>query len=113
MTSSRKTLRYNYHDSSMKPRRIDCGLAILVLLCVLALFLFPAMQGPYSAVHGPVTALQSARSAARLRVSIVRSALHVLRDSSISLLVVWSWRTLSHSEIRPFASRDSSSVLRC
>ena len=35
--------------------------AFLVMLCTVSLLLFPAMRGPYSAVHGPVTALRAAR----------------------------------------------------
>ncbi len=54
----------------MTPGRIGCALAVLAVVCVLAIFFFPGMEGPYSAVHGPVTALLSIRAAARLRVLI-------------------------------------------
>ena len=43
--------------------RIGCELAVLALLCVLTVYFFPAMQGPYSVVHGPATALLAARAA--------------------------------------------------
>ena len=48
--------------------------ALLAVLSVLMIFLFPAMQGPYSAVHGPATALQAARAAVRVKVAIVQAA---------------------------------------
>ena len=49
-------------------------LAIVVIVCVLGIFLFPAAAGPYSAVHGPVTALRAMRSSIRLRWAIARTA---------------------------------------
>ena len=51
----------------MTPGRIACVLAVLAAVCVLATFFFPGMEGPYPAVHGPVTALLSLRAATRLR----------------------------------------------
>jgi hypothetical protein len=44
--------------------------ALLTLLCVVGLFLFPATAGSFSSTHGPVTALQSVDRARRLKVSI-------------------------------------------
>lgn len=52
--------------------------ALVSVLCVLTVFLFPALQGPYSAVHGPVTAFQSARAAAGVRTAIVRAGLKAI-----------------------------------
>ena len=60
--------------------RIEYALAVVAVLCVLTIFFFPAMQGPYCAVHGPVTALLSIRASATLRLRIVRSGLTALRD---------------------------------
>jgi hypothetical protein len=59
-------------------RRIGCACAVLSVLCVLLIFLFPTFNGPYSAVHGPVTALLSLRAAARIRVGIVLAGLNVV-----------------------------------
>ena len=59
----------------MTSGRTITEVALLGMFCVLALFLFPAVQGPYSAVHGPVTALQSVRAAAKLRWAIIQAAL--------------------------------------
>lgn len=63
----------------MTPGRVACGLALLAVFCVLGIFFFPVMDGPYSAVHGPVTALLSIRAAARLRMTIVRAGLTAIR----------------------------------
>jgi hypothetical protein len=53
--------------------RTECALAVLAAFCVLVVFFFPALQGPYPAVHGPVTALLSLRAAPRLRLGIIRN----------------------------------------
>jgi hypothetical protein len=63
----------------MTPGRVACGLALLAALCVLGIFFFPVLDGPYSAVHGPVTALLSIRAAARLRMTIVRAGITAIR----------------------------------
>jgi len=44
----------------------DYELTFVTVICVLMMFFFPAMAGPYSAVHGPATALRAARAAAQL-----------------------------------------------
>ena len=62
----------------MTPGRIACALAVFAAVCVLAVFLYPGMEGPYPAVHGPVTALLSIRAAARLRV-MIRAGLEAMR----------------------------------
>jgi len=51
----------------MVARHFGYELAILVILCIVGIFLFPAAGGPYAAVHGPTTALLAARAASRMR----------------------------------------------
>ena len=58
--------------------RISRGMALIGIVSVLTVFLFPAMQGPYSAVNGPVTALQGARAATGSRMAIVRAAQNIV-----------------------------------
>lgn len=70
--------KYNY--GSMTSGRIAGTLVVIAVFCVLTIFFFPAMQGPYSVVHGPVTALLSIRAAAGLRMAIVRAGLSVVRS---------------------------------
>jgi hypothetical protein len=64
----------------MPADRIEGALAVLAVVCVLTIFFFPAMEGPYCAVHGPVTALLSIQAAVTLRMRITRSGLTALRD---------------------------------
>ncbi len=43
----------------MDLRHAAANIAATVLLCIMAMFLHPVAHGPYSAVHGPTTALRS------------------------------------------------------
>ncbi|HKW17107.1 MAG TPA: hypothetical protein VJO35_06335 [Terriglobales bacterium] len=53
-------------------------LAIITTLCVVGIFLFPVAVGPYSAVHGPVTALLAFRAAMKLYGTITLAAVSTL-----------------------------------
>jgi predicted exporter len=73
---------------AMTPSQLACGLAVLAVACVLAVFFFPAMQGPYSVVHGPVTVRQAARAAAGLRMAVNRAGLNSVRRRVCAALVL-------------------------
>jgi hypothetical protein len=98
----------------MNLSRILSALALIAAVCVLTIFFFPAMQGPYPAVHGPVTALLAARAAAGLRMAI---AVRVVRDrlSRARVAVARSiWAALPFSEFSiDSLSGTCSAVLRC
>jgi hypothetical protein len=100
----------------MSPGRIGCALAVLAVVCVLAIFFFPGMDGPYPAVHGPVTALLSLRAAARLRV-LIRAGVRGLRTwFARSHVVISSLSTVvSTSAEFPSGSLNTGAmtVLRC
>jgi hypothetical protein len=49
-------------------------LAIVTMLCIVGIFLFPVAIGPYPAVHGPGTALLAFRAAMKLRLAIALAA---------------------------------------
>ena len=83
----------------MTPGRIACVLAVFAAVCMLATFFFPGIEGPYPAVHGPVTALLSIRAAARLRVRI-RAGLEAMR----------SWLGLADGELVSLISVAGPSV---
>lgn len=93
--------------------RIGSELAVVAVGCVLALFLFPAKQGPYSAVNGPVSALQAARAASELRVAMVQAALSALGNNLISPLAELAWMAVSGVEFQPFGTSESTTILRC
>src|SRR5580698_5366369 len=94
--------RYNQAQTCMiSGRRIGCEVAVLAVLSVLAIFLFPGVQGPYSVVHGPASALQAARAAVRLRIAIVQSALGSLANAVFSAVVIISWMSVSNPKFQP------------
>src|ERR1700730_7102378 len=93
--------------------RIGREIAVVAVFCVLIIFLFPSIQGPYSVVHGPVTALQAARSAARLRTAIVHSALISPESRLILPVVSLSWILTSESEFQPARFPQYKTILRC
>ncbi len=86
---------------------------VMALFCVLAIFLFPSMQGPYSAVNGPVTALQAVRVAARVRATIRQAASRALIGGMAAPLIVLSWMPLPEIDLRPRILPELDSVLRC
>ena len=90
--------------------RIGSELAVMAVLCVLMIFLFPAMQGPYSVVHGPVTALLAARAAVRLRIAIVQGALNSVGNYLVSPL---SGMSLSPAEFQSISLPEYNTILRC
>jgi hypothetical protein len=93
--------------------RIGYGFAVLAVVCVLSVFFFPAIQGPYSVVHGPVTALLAVRAAARLRL-VIQAGLNALRLWLACSLALMPWAMMQIEEIR-FGSSSAGSclVLRC
>jgi hypothetical protein len=93
--------------------RIACELAVTAVLCVLVIFFFPSVQGPYSAVHGPATALQAVRAATRTKATIVQGALASLGNARVSPFAVLS--RISRSEPSPYRTNflKLDSILRC
>ena len=91
--------------------RIGCDLAILAVLCVLSIFLFPAGHGPYPVIHGPVTALQAVRVAARLRLAILAAALALSYALApvVTVFLIQLWRCKS----LPAPLLELNTILRC
>ena len=99
----------------MSPGKIACALAVIAVLSVLATFFFPSLQGPYSVVHGPVTALLSLRAATMMRNAIVRAGQSVRQsfERMSAVLPAWSTKAISAVEMPADLFSVSSSVLRC
>jgi hypothetical protein len=97
--------------------RTEWALAVLAAFCVLVVFFFPALQGPYPAVHGPVTALLSLRAAARLRLDAMRNSLRLIaapvsRIPASMPALLRSEFVVLHSEMES-SSAAFGSILRC
>ena len=95
--------------------KVACALAVVAVLSVLAIFFFPSLEGPYSVVHGPVTALLSLRAATMVRNAIVRAGQSVRQsfERMPAFAPAWSAKAISAMEMAADLSSVSSSVLRC
>ena len=97
--------------------RTEYALAVLAVFCVLVVFFFPALQGPYPAVHGPVTALLSLRAAARLRLGVMRNSLRAISARVARARVIMPARQRSDSCVLYFEPESPlaalGSILRC
>ena len=83
---------------------------------MLGIFFFPAMQGPYSVVHGPVTALLAARAASGLRVAIVRAATAVVASGMTFAhltLMLSAWTVVPTSVFAACVDGGCDLNLRC
>lgn len=96
----------------MFSRRLGYEIAILVVVCTVALFLFPTARGTYSAVHGPVTALLSFHTRIKLRLGMalagLRFAGRMVPSGSEALRIAWLEIFLLQS-----APQGQIAVLRC
>jgi len=90
-----------------------CELAVLAVLGVLMIFLFPGMHGSYSVMHGPVTALLAARAAARVWSVMVQSAMNLLGNRLFPSLAVLSYLSFSVVESQSAGLPEYNLVLRC
>jgi hypothetical protein len=97
----------------MTPGRIAMAIAVLALVSVMAVLFFPVMQGPYSAVHGPVTVFHAARRAAGLRITAVRAGLGAIRRHCGSATPLLPWTEDLKAESQPVAFAGCNSLLRC
>jgi hypothetical protein len=100
----------------MNPGRSAYALAVIGVVCVLSIFFFPGVTGPYSVVHGPVTALLSIRMASRVRMAIARAGSNVLRGGRFLAASVLAtlWITVPGAEVPTLGlSAGCSAILRC
>jgi hypothetical protein len=91
--------------------RPGCEFAILAVICTIAIFLFPVASGPYSAVHGPVTALRSLRLRIKLWLGMALAALSWL--GCVLFGGFTELRMVRQRVLAPLLSLDRIAVLRC
>ncbi|MGA3212015.1 MAG: hypothetical protein ABSD20_11975 [Terriglobales bacterium] len=90
--------------------------AIVAMLCVAAIFLFPAMQGPYSAVHGPVTALLSVRARQELWLEMALAGsllLHWMRLRLMAACLSSQHGEQARDLATAMAEPGATAILRC
>lgn len=90
--------------------QLDNELTFITVVCILIMFFCPAIAGPYSAVHGPATALRAARGAAQLAAAIAMpSSLSSFCSALASYQLVQCVTSLEPLR----GSFGLSSILRC
>jgi hypothetical protein len=96
----------------MFPRHLGYEFAILTATCIVAIFLFPVVWGPYTAIHGPVTALLSLRMKLRLWLGMALAALPWL-ESVFSNRFAASGGQRRIARLSQAISLQDAMVLRC
>lgn len=98
----------------MTLERIAYAMAVIAVLCVLTVFFCHAVQGPYSVVHGPVTALLSMRAASGLRVAVMRAGLNAMGIWLSIVIVLVTSTVVWITEFRTDSlSGSKNEILRC
>lgn len=90
-------------------RHLGYELALVAMLCTLAIFLFPAVSGPYPAVHGPVTALRAMRAWLLLLIALTLALVGLARGVATRLGLAFALSPILE-RIDPLRQ---SSILRC
>ncbi len=95
----------------MIPSCFRSKLALLTILCIVGLFLFPAAVGSYTSVHGPVSALLAVRAAMRVHWAM---AIAGLSFSQLLLSSCFAQDEVSHnSEVVCSSPPGRILALRC
>ena len=102
---------YNWVHAMLFSRRLKPELSVMVILCTLGIFLFSAPVGPYSAVHGPVTALRALRASVLLFWSMVIAAFNLV--ALLSLARRFGACSSSGRGQSACEDRHANAVLRC
>ncbi len=97
----------------MMARGYAFQLVLLTALCVLGIFFFPAARGPYSAVHGPTTALESVQACGRIFLAIVLCAFAPVRLWSCTQMWGAGLVPCDRNCGLPPLADDMSGTLRC
>jgi hypothetical protein len=93
-------------------RHFSYEFALVAILCTVALFLFPAAHGSFSAVHGPVTTLRSIKVKLRIWVALALAAAYLVGFHLPCFSSAWS---VLEQRVLLFRSAPfgDMSVLRC
>ena len=84
------------------------------MVCVLLLFFFPLVHGPFQATHGPTTAFRARRSFQAVALSIVDAARALLGPFKHAAPVFSEMRSCLLPSLNEFdPALDEDAVLRC
>jgi hypothetical protein len=91
----------------MLRRHLGYELALVAVICTLAIFLFPSASGPYPIVHGPVTALRAMRARVLLLISLAVTLL------GLANVALWALGAEFGTASDRVSTLHQSSILRC
>ena len=94
-------------------RSFAIALVTAMVFCTVLLLICPVAWGPYSATHGPVTALRAMRSVATLMFSMLLAATALSSNASVPALRHISFRSDSILLPRGGQAGTAASLLRC
>jgi hypothetical protein len=101
----------------MVARHVSYEFAVLAMLCGAVLFflIFPAAQGPYSVVNGPVTTLASIRARLALCLGTVLAAVPLLgaRAHRLTRGQMAQYRIRLETLLPRSVLSEQTAVLRC
>jgi hypothetical protein len=88
---------------------------LLAMLCGAVVFflIFPAVQGPYSVVNGPVTTLVSIRARLALWLGTVLAAVRLLGGQRLAQGLTAECRARSETFLPQSVLSEQTAVLRC
>lgn len=85
--------------------------AVLAMVCVLSIFFAPLAHGPYSAVHGPVTALRSLHNKVQVVLCLWLASLRLF--TAVRLSQAYSKLHFSSAFGLLLFPPEFNSILRC
>jgi len=86
--------------------------SLVIAICVVSIFLFPATQGPYPAVHGPATTLRAARAFTQIEIGIT-GALSAVCFRTLAARSASPGEECCDIKLQPLAWPGTKNILRC
>lgn len=99
--------------SDMAARSFAIALVAFMVFCTVLLLIWPVAWGPYSATHGPVTALRAMRSSVILMLGMLLAATCLTKISLAPALLRNIDRSDSIRVRRDQTTGSPSSQMRC
>jgi hypothetical protein len=87
--------------------------AVLAIVCTLAVFLFPAVRGPYAATHGPVTSMEATRVWQWPGLLLALASLWLIARTMLPFLFVTLCTARPEPDCGQLPVFEQVSILRC
>jgi hypothetical protein len=97
----------------MAARLITPGIGCFAAVCVLLLFFFPLVHGPFQATHGPTTAFRARKAFLVLLFSIVDAAHGVLSRMKAPAALAFCGSYRDEGRLFPPLTGQDPAILRC